>query len=55
MEKIETRPAAIASFHQLVVEATPDLVGTAFSREAYELVHRHLSEFRAGVTAPADQ
>lgn len=48
-------PEAVASFHQLVLEATPDLVGSAFSREAHELVHHHLSEFRAQVTVPTDQ
>jgi TRAP-type C4-dicarboxylate transport system substrate-binding protein len=47
-------PKAIASFQQLVVDSTPDLVGSAFSRQAYDLVHQHLAEFRAHL-GPADQ
>lgn len=44
---VTSSPEAVDSFQRLVRESTPELVGHAFSRQAHELVHRHLSEFRA--------
>jgi TRAP-type C4-dicarboxylate transport system substrate-binding protein len=44
---VASSPEAVDSFQRLVRESTPELVGHAFSRQAHELVHRHLSEFRA--------
>jgi TRAP-type transport system periplasmic protein len=50
---ISPAPGAVASFQQLVLDSTADLVGHVFSREAHEQVQRHLAEFRADGTAPA--
>ena len=43
----------IESFKDLVAESMPDLLGSAFSQESYELVQNYLAEFRqAGSTSP---
>ena len=55
VKAISCPPDAIASFHQLVLDSTPDLVGHAFSSGAHERVQRHLAEFRAGEITPASQ
>ncbi len=41
----------IQSFRELVRESIPELVGKAFSQEAFDLVHLHLDAFRQRQTA----
>lgn len=47
VQPVAVPPAAEASFRDLVAETSADLVGQAFSREANDLVQKHLAEFRA--------
>lgn len=44
--KVEPREEDIASFHDLVTASTPELVGSAFTQEAYDLVNLHLATYR---------
>ena len=36
----------IESFKQLVRDSIPELVGTAFSQQSFEMVNTHLRDFR---------
>ena len=44
----------VDSFKRLVSDSTPELVGTAFSKEAYDLVNLHLQSYRDANTSGTD-
>lgn len=46
VELVEPPPAEIQTFKQLVEESKPELVGKAFSQESFDLVQKHLAEYR---------
>lgn len=46
LELVSPPEEEIENFQLLVRQALPDLIGTAFSRESFDLVLRHLSKFR---------
>ncbi|NKB67254.1 MAG: ABC transporter substrate-binding protein [Candidatus Latescibacteria bacterium] len=47
LEFVAPDPDELATFKQLVRESTPELVGNAFSTQAYEQIQQHLATFRA--------
>ena len=47
LELVSPPVEKIENFHLLVRQALPDLIGTAFSRESFDLVRSYLSEFRS--------
>ena len=54
--KVEPLEEEIQSFIDLVVESRPELVGHAFSQEAYDLVNQHLTSFRESpAVGPGDE
>lgn len=46
LTRVTPRAEGVAAFHELVRQSLPDLVGEAFSTEAYELIQQHLTEYR---------
>lgn len=46
LQIVSPDPEEVASFRQLVQDSKADLVGEAFSQEAYDLVLKHLSAYR---------
>lgn len=46
LEMVHPTSQDVETFEQLVEESVPELVGHAFSREAYEQVQSHLGDFR---------
>ncbi|MBI2505162.1 MAG: TRAP transporter substrate-binding protein DctP [Candidatus Latescibacteria bacterium] len=46
LELVTPPPDEIQGFEQLVRDSLPELVGQAFTQEAYDLVQAHLSSFR---------
>ncbi|MEE2656868.1 MAG: TRAP transporter substrate-binding protein DctP [Candidatus Latescibacterota bacterium] len=52
VQPVTPRPEDVESFRVLVERAIPELVGSAFSAQAYDSVLRHLDDFRRGNTSP---
>jgi len=48
LTRVTPEAAGIATFHELVRQSIPELVGEAFTTEAYDLIQHHLAEYRSG-------
>jgi len=48
LTRVTPQAEDVATFHELVRQSLPELVGKAFSTEAYDLIQQHIGAYRGG-------